>query len=443
MHRHRLAPITALAAVLLLALVAAGSGGAAAQKRHADAGNVVFLSTQLNAITESEAFRNTLVKGFPGTVQKIDVPLGNTTFFFDRVKAETESGKGQVSLLGGLHGDFTVIPQYLTDLSDVAKQLTAAGIPKELMTLGKMGTNKQLYIPWMQATYVMVANKKALSDLPKGADIKALSYGQLLQWAKNLQKHYGRPELGFPAGPTGLFPRFLEGYLVPAFSGHLNTSFKSKWSVAGWLYLRSLWKYVHPQSLTYNFMQDPLQSGEVMVAWDHVARLGDALRNHPSDYVVFPAPAGPKGRAYMPVLAGLAIPKAAPNVSGAKQLIKWLDGISQQAKTLSTEGFFPVVQQRLSQKLGPGLLKIAGAVKLQQRAEDALPSLLPVGLGTQGGNYNRVFQDTFTRIVINKEDPTAVLDDQGAKLQGVLNAAGAPCWKPDPASSGTCQVGSK
>ena len=37
--------------------------------------------------------------------------------------------------------------------------------------------------------------------------------------------------------------------------------------------MQQLWKYVHPQSLTYNFMQDPLQSGEVMVAWDHVARI--------------------------------------------------------------------------------------------------------------------------------------------------------------------------
>ena len=33
-----------------------------------------------------------------------------------------------------------------------------------------------------------------------------------------------------------LFPRFLEGYLYPAFTGHLNTSFKSKWAVSGWLY---------------------------------------------------------------------------------------------------------------------------------------------------------------------------------------------------------------
>ena len=87
-----------------------------------------------------------------------------------------------------MHGDFPTITQYLTDLSDVAKELQKAGIPAELFTLGKLGTNKQYYIPWMQATYVMVANKKALSDLPKGADINHLSYGQFFQWAKNAQR---------------------------------------------------------------------------------------------------------------------------------------------------------------------------------------------------------------------------------------------------------------
>ncbi len=442
MLRNRLGSITALAAVVLLALVAAGSGGAA-HKQRVDAGNVVFLSTQLNAITESEAFRNITVKGFPGSVTKIDIPLGNTTFFTDRLNAEAQAGKGTISLLGGLHGDFALVPQYLTDLTSLAKELKKAGIPQDLLNLGKLGTKQQLYIPWMQATYIMVANKQALPYLPKGANVNALSYGQFLTWAKNLNQHFGKPEVGFPAGPTGLMPRFLQGYLIPGFTGHLNTSFKSKLAVAGWQYLASLWKYVHPQSLTYNFMQDPLQSGEVMVAWDHVARLGDALRNHPDDYVVFPAPAGPKGRAYLPVLAGLAIPKTAPNVPGAKALIKWLDGISAQARTLSTVGFFPVVAQRLSKRLPQGLLNMATAVKTQQRSKDALPSLLPVGLGRYGSDFNKVFTDTFTRIVVNHEDVNKVLTELGAKLQDVLNTAGAPCWKPDPPSSGTCQVGSK
>ncbi len=427
-------------ATALLALCAATTSGARTS-RQADAGNVVFLSTQLNAITESEAFRNVLVKGFPGSVQKIDVPLGNATFFFDRVKAESDSGKGTISLLGGLHGDFATIPQYLTDLTSFTPQLKAAGIPAELLKLGKLGTTKQLYIPWMQATYLMVANRAALPYLPKGANLNTLTYGQFLQWAKALNQHFGRPEVGFPAGPTGLMPRFIQGYLLPAFTGHLNTSFESKWAVAAWEYMNALWKYVHPQSVTYNFLQDPLQAGEIMVGWEHVARMGDALRNHPNDYVVFPAPAGPKGRAFLPVLAGLAIPKTAPNVAGAKQLITWLDGISAQARTLSTEGFFPVVAQKLSKRLPPGLLKIASGVKLQTRSKDALPSLLPVGLGAQGGAFNKVFTDTFSRIVLNHESIPTVLADEGTKLQAVLNTAGAPCWKPDPPSSGTCQVG--
>jgi multiple sugar transport system substrate-binding protein len=439
MLRNWLGAVSALVAVVVLAIAAGTSS--ASNRIHGDAGNVVFMSTQLNGVTEREGFRNIMVKGFNGSVEKIDIPLGNTTIFPERIQAEASAGKGTVSLLGGVHGDFTTLTQYLIDLSDVAKDLQKAGIPQELFTLGKLGTDKQYYIPWMQATYVMVANKKALSDLPKGADLNALSYGQLLQWAKKLKEHYGRPELGFPAGPTGLFNRFLQGYLLPAFTGHLNTSFKSKWAVAGWLYMSALWKYVHPQSLTYNFMQDALQPGEVMVAWDHVARISDALRNHPEDYVVFPAPAGPKGRAYMPVLAGLAIPKTAPNIAGAKQLIEFLDGISAQARAPQIAGFFPVVARTLSKQVGPGLLAIAGAVKKQQRSKDALASLLPVGLGAQGGAYNRIFIDTFTRIVINGEDINKVLDDEGTLLQNVLNTAAAPCWKPDPPSSGTCQVG--
>ena len=193
----------------------------------------------MNAITESEGFRNQIVKGFPGSVDKIDVPLGNATFFPDRIKAESDAGKGTVSLLGGVHGDFPTIIPYLTDLSDVAKDLQKDGIPAELFTLGKLGTNKQYYIPWMQATYVMVANKKALTDLPKGADINHLSYGQLFQWAKKLNEHYGRPEARLPGRPDGALPALPRGLPDPGFTGHLNTSFKSKWAVSGWLYMQS------------------------------------------------------------------------------------------------------------------------------------------------------------------------------------------------------------
>jgi multiple sugar transport system substrate-binding protein len=142
------------------------------------------------------------------------------------------------------------------------------------------------------------------------------------------------------------------------------------------------------------------------------------------------------------VLATVGIPKTAPDPTDAKRLILFLDNISQQAKTITEHGFFPVVAGKLSKSLGPGSLALAAAVKAQQSAADALPSVLPIGLGAQSGAYAKVFTDTFTRTVMNKEDPTSVLKDEGSQLQALLTAAGAACWQPDPVSTGVCQVGS-
>jgi multiple sugar transport system substrate-binding protein len=142
----------------------------------------------------------------------------------------------------------------------------------------------------------------------------------------------------------------------------------------------------------------------------------------------------------MPVLAGLAIPRTAPNKAGARELIRHLLKVSTQAKTLSAVGFFPVVGGRLSQQVSAGLRLESNAVKLQQTSKAALPSLLPIGLGSEGGNFNKIYRDTFTRIVLRKEDVANVLNQQGAELQALMNKTGAPCWAPDPPSTGACQV---
>lgn len=407
----------------------------------ADAGNVTFYSTQLAQVAEAEAFRNTLVKGFNG---KVDAIFAASDAEFDnRVKAEARAGRGSVDLLGGLHGNFSTLEDknILMDLSDVAKDFKTGktAIGKDFMTLGMLGTNKQFYIPWIQATYVMAANKKALPYLPKGANINRLTYGQVNQWAKAVKAKFGA-RMGFPGGPTGLIHRYFQGYLVPAFSGGVVTTFRTPQAGSGWLYQKAIWKHTHPQSLTYGFMQDPLLSEEVLIAFDHVARLKNALTLRPNDFVVFPAPIGPKGLAYMPVLAGLAVPKSASNPAGAKALIRHLLSLSTQAKTLSTVGFFPVVGGRLSPRLSQGLRNESNAVKIMQASPKALPSLLPIGLGAEGGNFSTIYRNAFTRIVIKDEPWRGVLNEEGDKLQAIFDKTGAPCWRPDPASNGACRV---
>jgi multiple sugar transport system substrate-binding protein len=187
-------------------------------------------------------------------------------------------------------------------------------------------------------------------------------------------------------------------------------------------------------------MQQPLLSGEVWIGFDHIARVLDALRQKPEEFIAFPAPAGPKGRAYMAVLAGLAVMKGAPDMSGAMALIDYLTEPKTQIATARTVGFFPVVKAELPADLGAGLKMGAAAIAQTQSAKDALPVLPPIGLGPREREFDEVFMNTFQRVVLRGEKPRPVLDREAETLRRLMNETGARCWQPDPPSAGACQV---
>jgi multiple sugar transport system substrate-binding protein len=425
----------AIAAGGLLASSRASAGSAA------PAGKVTIWFGQFGAIAEQEGIRKYVFKGFNGDVDAAFAPITAPTLFVDRVRAEAKAGRNDIDVLVGLHGDFVTFQNegLIRPVGDVARQIRT--LPPALVRHGRLGTNAQWYVPHSQATYVMVANKDVLKYLPRGADINAITYGQLFQWAKTIRQRTGQNRFALPASETGLMHRFLQGFLVPSFTGRFVTAYRSKEAVAAWEYLRQLWQYTHPQSLSYTFMQDPLLSQEVLLGWDHVARLKTALDQRPDDLVAFPVPRGPKARSYMPVLVGMGIPKNAPNPDGAKALIRHLTTLGPQAALLSLTGFFPVVGGRLSKQISPGLLAEAQAVRRQQQAKDAIQALLPIGIGAEGGNFSKYYRDTFIRIVRNGENIPKVLREQGELLDQIFVKTNAPCWAPDPPSGkARCKV---
>ena len=403
------------------------------------ADDTVFLSTQLRPIEEAQKMRDVILKDYKGKVNYVPEQPAQLPV---RIQAEQQGGTHTISLIGALHGELQpLLPiNGLVPVDDLAKQLKDRGFPRDLMNLGKLGTDHQMYIPWMQATYFMVANKQALPYLPAGADINALTYAQLAAWAQAIQEKTGRRLLGFPAGPQGLMHRFLEGFLYPSFTGGVVTPFRSPEAETMWAQFAAMWKFVTPNSASYNFMQEPLLSGDVWIAFDHVARLLDGLRQKPNDFVAFPAPAGPKGRGYMPVVAGLAIARDAPDAKGAASLIDYLTLPATQIATARAVGFFPVVDAQLPADLDPGVKAAARAIAETEGAKDAITSLLPVGLGTHGGEFDKVYIDTFQLIVLRGQPVRAVLDRQADALKRVIDASGAPCWAPDAPSTGPCPV---
>ena len=126
----------------------------------------------------------------------------------------------------------------------------------------------------------MVANKKVLPLLPKGANVNRLTYGQVTSGRRQSRTSYGA-RLGFPAGPNGLIHRFFQGYLVPAFSGGVVTTFKQRRGRCGWLYMKDSGGTCTRSRSRTAFMQDPLLTEEVLLAWEHVARLTNALLSAP------------------------------------------------------------------------------------------------------------------------------------------------------------------
>jgi multiple sugar transport system substrate-binding protein len=187
-------------------------------------------------------------------------------------------------------------------------------------------------------------------------------------------------------------------------------------------------------------MQEPLLAGEVWVAFDHTARLIDAFNAEPDSFVAFPAPAGPAGRGFMPVIVGLGIPQDAQNPDGAAEIIEYVTRPEIQARVLNELGFFPVVAGVDLSDLPEGVAIEADAVEAQANSPDAIPALLPVGLGDRGGEINQIYRNAFDRIVLEGEEIDTVLDQEGGNMEALMNETGAPCWAPDPPSDGPCPV---
>jgi len=220
------------------AVVAMAAATSVASIGSASAEGVLFWANQAKPVEEAQAMREKVLSGFEG---EVDFQSSDTGPWLTRLQAETEAGEGKIGVIGALHGDLISLGDTLVDLSDI--DFGGAEVNAKFMELGKLGGSEQKYVPWMQATYVMAANKKALEHLPEGADINALTYDQLIEWSKTLAEETGSPKFGFPAGPKGLKHRFFQGYLYPSYTNSMVTKFRSAEAEAAWNKFKELWQY--------------------------------------------------------------------------------------------------------------------------------------------------------------------------------------------------------
>ncbi|MGJ8455696.1 ABC transporter substrate-binding protein [Pseudothermotoga sp. U03pept] len=396
---------------------------------------VNFGSTQMTPAAERE-FMIRLLGDFAKT-SGVEIEFLNFEYtdLLSRVEAEQKAGRIVLNLIADLQsGLYTMGSKgLLTDLSQVKLEGKTFVSTFERYTYAG---NQKVFFPWLQATFAMAINKKAFDYLPKGLtkdDVmnatEKWTYDNLLEWAKNMQEKTKRPQLGFPLGPKGLWHRFLHGHIYPSYTGAQAVKFDSVKAIEMWNYLRELFKYVHPAATTWDNMDQPLLREEVLLAWDHTARIKQAIVERPNDFVVAPVPRGPMGRGYIIVLVGLSVPKGADMTEPLK-LLDFLTSPKAQTAILENIGFFPVVQEATGQIPEGGLKILAQGVVSQSAAADSIISFIP-GLGAKGGEFNETYRQAFTRIVFNKEDPAKVIGELGEKIRGLFKEVGAPLPEPD------------
>ncbi|BCJ69784.1 ABC transporter substrate-binding protein [Polymorphospora rubra] len=415
-------------------------GGSSTSGADGGEGAVNFLSTQFTPVEERQRFETILserVKAAPVAYNPVAPGV-----FASTLTSQADAGNMQISLVGGVHGDLAPHAQRFENLDDLASKLTDRRFPDEIAELGRLGGAGTMYIPWMQASYVLAVHKRALEWLPAGADVQNLTYDQFLTWMRDAQRgNGGKPVLGLPCGPKGLVHRFFQGYLLPSYTGGQITTFRNPDAVTAWQYMKELWALTAPASTNFDNMQEPLARGEVLVAWDHVARLVNAPAASPGDWVMAPAPRGPKGLGYMLIVAGLAIPRGAPELDLAKSVIEALTTPDVQTEVLRRNAFFPVVDAPPATDLPPAIALEAEAVRRQQDADGTIVALPPVGIGARDGEVSQVFLNTFKEICLDGRGVQQVLDAQATQLNTILDEVKVPCWRPDPVGAEqTCRV---
>lgn len=400
---------------------------------------IVFLSTQMNPVEEASKMRTSILGDFPGTV---DFRPNDNSLLFSQIDAMLAKDHSQAILIGALHGDLSTLRDKgeLRPLGDVLSSLPGRTFIPSLVGLSRFGGEAGYYVPWMQASFVMVANRKALPYLPSGATLDTLTYDQLLQWAKNISDRTGKKVLGFPAGQKGLMHRFFQGYLYPSFTASTLLKFRSAEAQSMWAYFRDLWRYVHPGSLVYSTMAEPLLTGDVWIAWDHTARLVKALQSRPEDFVAFPAPRGPHGRGFMAIVAGLALPARSADVSDPLLLVDYLTLPEVQARTLNETGFFPVLSSTDKAAVPPYLAALGAAVAAQSSSPDSILSLPPAGLGARDADFNYLYMLTFSEIVLEGKSIPQVLDAKARELQAIIDQTDARSWLPDVSGDRPCKI---
>ncbi len=236
---------------------------------------------------------------------------------------------------------------YLVNLSEKTKfWKTMTVLPA--FHYGANAQERKYFMPIIGNIYIVIANKKALPYLPKGADINNLTWDQFADWAINMKSVNGY-------GRTVLSGVSLNSFIYQF--GACALSYGAKFPEIDSEGAKKAWKIFEKIANANAFVPNiriVSDCSTVMLthqAWLSIlnnAKACEVYAGDPDSYVLASMPTGSAGRGSIVGFSGMGVMKNSKNMKLALKILEYFSKPKVQIEVArETGGFFPASKDAL------------------------------------------------------------------------------------------------
>ncbi len=395
-----------LITLVMLSLVTTGFLFAGAQKEAApNAPTSLIVSSRLySPATEQKFLYDEIFPEFEkenNCVVKFEIL--DDTVLLKRAKLQAETGRVTTDVVIVHNGvmDQWISNKYVEELP--VKDWPGRTFSKAFLD-SIMSNGKTYFAPVGGDVYLLLANKKAMKYLPAGADVQNITWEQYVDWAVAIANGEGEGKTAVTGVPMKSLI-YMYGGMFLSYGGPFPV-INSPGAKEAWKLLTKMHKAYSPTVMTYDNVTAPMKSGETWLTVAHMARTGEAYRSNPSNYVIAPAPRGPKGIGSIAGVSGFGVPVGAEHEALALKFIEFMTRPEIAVKVArGTGGFLPPIDEAIA-VLGdsPVDVVIKDGVKVLQQG---IVSGVPGSAYTSWGAVKQVYDDVFKEMIIG----TGVYDE--------------------------------
>jgi len=332
--------IVPLIFLLLVSYVGAG-------KLFARGKPIIVISSAFSKPDEQKYIRDTIIPEFEKKYKvKVRFYILSPEDAFDKLRIQKKAGKVTTDVLIAYVSKFADFAQegLVSDVSSICKESKGRTYATGFLNLGKIkGT--QYFVPLLGDSYLLVANRKSLKYLPKGKDIRNLSWQDLVDWNAQIKKGTGTGKFALP-GARGNLLVYIIGCSILSYGGKFP-DVASENAMQAWQVFNSLKEYVNPSFSSYKEIVSPLKREETWLGITHSARANQVYLSDTQKYILAPVPYGPAGRGCIIGSYGLAVVKGTPRAKSAKQFIRFITSPEIMSQIAQGTGFTPAVKEAL------------------------------------------------------------------------------------------------